>query len=341
MNRFTQEDISKVEALLASAKNVVITTHFRPDGDAMGSSLALYNFFKAKGIASTVITPNEFPKFLEWIPSSSDVINYEARKAEADEIIQNASVIFCLDFNRLNRIEKAEESVRNSSAKKVLIDHHIDPEENTFEVSFSYPDASSTCELIYDFIQALKGDQYIDASIGSCLYTGIITDTHSFRFESTKPHVLRMAASLMEKGVQHWKVYENVYDQNSEDKLRLLGYSLSEKLVVLNEYHTAYFSLSQKEMDSFQFESGDTEGLVNYALSIRGIKMAVLFTERNGKVRISFRSTGDFSVQALSSKYFNGGGHKNASGGQSEKTLLETINFFISILPEYKDQLCA
>lgn len=337
-NRFPQKELLELKEILSSPQKIVITTHYRPDGDAMGSSLALYNYLKLKGHNPRVITPGEYPEFLAWLPGNNSVINFEKDETEAGQVVADSPLIFCLDFNWLSRLEKFEHPVRSSNSVKVLIDHHLEPE-NVFDYIFSYPDAASTCELIYYFIVALGDKQIINKEIAECIYTGIMTDTNSFRYFSMKSDTHRIIADLMDAGAENYKIHENVYDTYLENRLRLLGYSLKEKLQVLPEYHAAYIALSQSELELFNFRTGDTEGIVNYALSIKGIKLAAFFTEREGEVKISFRSKGDFSVKELAAKYFQGGGHKNASGGNSDAGLNDTVKKFLDILPLYKNQL--
>jgi len=336
--RFPEAEIKKVKELLEKKKNIVITTHHRPDGDAMGSSLALYNYLKSKKKTVSVITPSDYPDFLHWLPANKTVVNYEAAPKNADKLIAKADLIFCLDYNSLNRIDRMGEPMKKSKAPKILIDHHLFPDD-VFAHSFSYPSASSTSELIFQFIQSMGDEKLLSKKIAECIYCGIMTDTNSFRYESMKSETHRIVAALMEAGAENYKIHEKVYDSSTENRLRLIGYSLKDKLSVLNEYNTAYIALSEDELKMFNFKSGDTEGLVNYALSIEGIKMAAFFSEKDGMVKISFRSKGNFSVQELSSKHFSGGGHKNASGGRSETSLDEAISKFLEILPSYKNKL--
>ena len=338
--RFPPKIIAEVEKLLSSSNKILITTHHRPDGDAMGSSLGLYNYLIKKGHEVQVITPSEYPEFLNWLPGNNNVLIYESDQLECDKYLNNADIIFCLDFNWINRVEKMGDCLRNSKASKILIDHHLDPE-NVFDIVFSYSEACSTCELIYDFIISLNDASLIDKSIAECLYCGIMTDTNSFRFASMKSDTHRIIANLIEAGAVNYKIHENVYDNSTESRLRLLGFVLLEKLVVLKEFNTAYFVLSEAELNKFNFKSGDTEGFVNYALSIFDIRLAAFFSERDGAIKISFRSKNDFSVKELSSKYFSGGGHKNASGGYSIESLELTVNKFLEILPKYKQQLTS
>lgn len=336
--QFPGEEVSAVKDLIQKSNHIVITTHHRPDGDAMGSSLGLYNYLKLLGKNVNVITPSDYPDFLTWLPSNDVVIDFETKKNTAKELIQSADLIFCLDFNWLSRVEAMENDLRNASAKKVLIDHHLDPEK-VYDFVFSFTEACSTCELIYRFIVALGDAQKVNKAIAECLYCGIMTDTNSFRYSSMKADVHRIIADLMEAGAENYKIHERVYDTSSENRLRLLGFSLKEKLIVLPEFNTAYLALSQAELEMFNHKSGDTEGLVNYALSINGIKFAAFFSEKDGIIKISFRSKGDFSVKEFSSKYFSGGGHKNASGGRSELPLKDTLKKFLDLLPTYKSEL--
>lgn len=336
--QFPQAEVAAVKKLIESSKNIVITTHHRPDGDAMGSSLGLYNYLSLLGCNVNVITPSDYPDFLTWLPANNIVINFETASHTAKEIIDNADLIFCLDFNWLSRVEAMEGSLRSAKAKKVLIDHHLDPE-NVYDFVFSFTEACSTCELIYRFIDALGDVKMINKDIAECLYCGIMTDTNSFRYSSMKADVHRIIAELMESGAENFRIHERVYDTSTENRLRLLGFSLKEKLTVLPEFNTAYLALSQAELEMFNHKSGDTEGLVNYALSINGIKFAAFFSEKDGMIKISFRSKGNFSVKVFSGKYFSGGGHKNASGGRSDLSLQDTLKKFLDLLPAYKNEL--
>ncbi|MCX6292623.1 MAG: bifunctional oligoribonuclease/PAP phosphatase NrnA [Bacteroidetes bacterium] len=339
-NRFPAKELEELKKILSVPQMITITTHHRPDGDAMGSSLALYNYLIRKGHGVIVVTPSECPEFLSWLPGNDVVIDFEKREDAAMRTIAVSTLVFCLDFNWLSRLEKLEQPVRNSNAIKVLIDHHLEPEP-AFDHAFSYTDACSTCELIYQFIDALGDKKMIDKNIAECIYTGIMTDTNSFRYATMRSETHRIIADLMDAGAENYKIHEYVYDTWLENRLRLLGYSLKEKLKVLTEYNTAYIALSQAELDMFNFKAGDTEGIVNYALSIKGVRLAALFTEREGEIKISFRSKDDFSVKDLSSKYFQGGGHKNASGGKSNESLDATVQKFLGILPHYQSQLAG
>jgi phosphoesterase RecJ-like protein len=337
-SRFPVVMLAPIKLLLQEPRKIVITTHHRPDGDAMGASLGLYNYLIQKNQHVDVIVPSGYPHFLKWLPNDNIVIDYESHTADADKKISEADIIFCLDFNRLKRLETMEASVRSSKSIKILIDHHLDPE-GIFDHSFSYSDACSTCELIYQFIDGMQDRPMINKAVAECLYTGIMTDTQSFRFETMTADVHRIVAKLMEAGAENYKIHERVYDTNSANRMHLLGIALKDKLVVLPEFHTAYIALSQQELDQYDHQRGDTEGFVNQALAIEGIVMAAFFSPKDADIKISFRSKNDFSVQELAAKHFSGGGHRQAAGGRSSLSLNETVKKFVSILPQYKAML--
>ncbi len=338
--RFQVKLTAPIKILLREEKKIVITTHQRPDGDAIGSSLGLYNYLIQKNHNVKVIVPGDYPSFLKWMPGNDIVINYEKETEKSNQLISDADLIFCLDFNHMKRIDKMEKPVRDSKAIKILIDHHLDPE-NAFDHSFSFPDSCATAELIYEFIMSMDDNSLLNKNIAECLYTGIMTDTASFRFAGMKAETHRIIAKLMEAGAVNYKIHEHVYDTNTENRLRMLGHCLKDKLVVISEMNTAYISLTEEELAFYHFESGDTEGIVNYALSINNIMLAAFFSPRHGEVRISFRSKDDFPANELAHKHFEGGGHKNAAGGRSLLSLDETLKKFIDILPEYKSRLLA
>lgn len=328
----------EIKALLSTPKKIVIVTHWSPDGDAMGSSLGLYNYLIKKKHKVTVITPNDYPSFLFWMPGNKKVINFSLNARPAKLAVAKADLIFCLDFNSLKRIDALGDEVSKSNALTCMIDHHLQPEDFA-DFQLHTIEACSTCELIYDFIELMGDKKLIHKDIANCLYTGIMTDTGSFRFPSTTAKTHRIVAELITAGAENAEIHNRIYDDNAEDKLRLLGFCLADKLTVLNEYSTAFFSLRSDELKHFNYKKGDTEGIVNYALSIKGIRFSAFFVERDGEVKTSFRSKGDFNVNLFSRKHFSGGGHANAAGGMSEFTLDETVIKFVSLLPEYKKQL--
>lgn len=329
---------NELKELLSTTQKIVIVTHWSPDGDAMGSSLGLYNYLIQKKHKVTVVTPNDYPAFLNWLPGNKNVLNFQTKAKLAKTAVAKANIIFCLDFNSLKRIDTLGEEVAKSKALKCIIDHHLQPDDFA---DFMLHDvkACSTCELVYDFMELMGDKKMLNKNVANCLYTGIMTDTGSFRFPSTQPKTHRIVADLIESGAENAPIHERIYDDNTEDKLRLLGYCLSEKLTVLNEFNTAFFYLRDDELKRFNYKKGDTEGLVNYALSIKGIKFAAFFVERDDVVKTSFRSKGTFNVNLFARKHFNGGGHANAAGGMIDLTLDESIIKFISVLGEYKNEL--
>lgn len=335
----TNEDYSSIKQLLSSKKNIVIVPHKNPDGDAIGSSLGLYHYLKKYNHEVTVIAPNDYPDFLKWMPSETSILKYELQQEDCDTVIDKADIIFTLDFNALNRIGDMETPIRSAKGIKIMIDHHQQPDDYALYM-YSDVSMSSTCEMVYNFICNLGDEDSIDQDISTCLYTGIMTDTGSFRFPSTTSTTHKVIANLIEKGANNAQIHNNIYDTNSYSRLQLLGCALS-NLKVLPEYRTAYISLSQQELNTFNFKKGDTEGFVNYGLSLEGIVFAVIFIENEQEniVKVSLRSKGSFSVNEFSRAHFNGGGHTNAAGGKSDLGLKETIEKFISILPSYKEVL--
>lgn len=335
----TKEEIQSIKNLLSTPKQIVIVPHKNPDGDAIGSTLGLYHYLKKYNHNVMVIAPNDYPDFLKWMPEESKILKYEEQKEEADRLIEKADILFTLDFNALNRIGGMQDVVAKSNAIKIMIDHHQQPDDYA---QFTYSDVSmsSTCEMVYNFIEMLGDTNKVDKDIASCLYTGIMTDTGSFRFPSTTSNTHKIIGSLIEKGANNSEIHNNIYDTNSYDRLQLLGCALS-NLKVLPEYNTAYITLSQEELNTFNFKKGDTEGFVNYGLSLKGIIFAVIFIENQQEniVKISLRSKGEFSVNEFSRAHFEGGGHTNAAGGKSDLTLKDTVEKFISILPSYKNVL--
>lgn len=327
--------IENIASELSAGKNIVITTHHKPDGDAMGSSLGLYHFLCALGHNVHVITPTDYPYFLHWMPGHPEVINFMENEVKAAELVASADWIFCTDFNNLNRINELGELVRQSKAKKAMIDHHLEPE--GFE-DFRYWDTTScaAAELVYRFIAELGQLDKLNKEAATCLYTGIMTDTGSFRFASTTASVHRIIADLIELGADNSRIHELIYDTNSENRLKFLGEVLSNRMVVLKEKHTAYISIDKDLLKKYDIRTGDTEGVVNYALSIHGIKLAVLVIDRGELRKLSFRSKAEFPANEVAKKYFSGGGHRNAAGGSSVLSLEDTVAKFLEVLPEYE-----
>lgn len=330
---------TELKAFLTTPKNIVIVGHRNPDGDAMGSTLALKFYLEKKGHNCTVVVPNEYPDFLHWLPGSDSTYRFDWQNNQSQKAIQNSDIIFLLDFNALHRVgsdmQKTLENYKNDFA---MIDHHQQPD----DVTYMYSDTSicSTCQMVYQFIEMNNDLELIDADIATCLYTGIMTDTGSFRFRSTTSATHRIIADLIDKGAENDRIHNNVYDANSYNRLLLLGQALS-NLQILPSYKTAYITLTSEEKKRFDFQKGDTEGVVNYALSIKGIIFAAIFIEDSDQeiIKISFRSKGIFSVNQFARNHFSGGGHDNAAGGKSDLDMAKTVTKFTSLLLQYKSEL--
>lgn len=328
-----------IQEKLRKPRKVVITTHFKPDGDALGSSLAMYHWLNSHGHQASVVVPSDFPYFLDWLPGRENILIYTQEQVKSDQLIAEAELIFCLDFNGLSRINEMGPAIAGAKGVKIMIDHHLEPQ--GFD-DFRYWDSSAaaTAQLVYQFIVKKMSDASgINAAIATCLYTGIMTDTGSFRFRSTTPEIHRIIADLIDRGAENWKIHELIYNSNTERRLRFLGFCLANRLTVIPEYNTAYFAISKSDLEQFEIQTGDTEGLVNYALSIQGIRLAALIIERAEAIKLSFRSLGDFPCNEMSREHFNGGGHMNAAGGHSQESLEQTVEKFKRILPIYQNLL--
>ena len=319
-------------------QKIIITTHHKPDADALGSSLGLYNFLLQLGVASTVITPTDYGDFLKWMPGENTVINFETNETKSAEMIAEADFIFCLDFNSLKRINKMGELVGASMAKKVIIDHHLEPE-NFADFGLWSSEASSTCELVFLMIEQFGEVDKITKDVASCLYAGIMTDTASFKHPSTYPSTHRVAAVLLEKGAQSNIIFDEIYDNYSVDRMRFIGFCLNEKLQIFEDIHTALICVTADELKNYKNLTGDTEGLVNYGLSIKGMKLSVLIIDRTHRVKMSFRSKGNFPCNEVARLYFSGGGHFNAAGGESADTIENVELKFKTIIKDYNHLL--
>ena len=331
-----KEDLQAVSLLLSTPKKIVIIPHRSPDGDAMGSTLALYHFLIKLNHKPVVIAPNEFPDFLAWLPGSETVLVYENDKNYTTKVLQESELIFTLDFNALHRTGEMENVLKNLIVPFVMIDHHQSPD-NYAEITYSDTQFGSTCEMVYNFIVDLGQKNLIDKTIATCIYTGILTDSGSFRFPKTTGTTHRIIAELIDLGAENTKIPSLLFDNNSYESLQLLGRAL-QNMKVFPEYKTAYITLSQEELDQFNYVKGDTEGIVNYGLSIKGIDFAAIFIEHTSEkiIKISFRSQGNFDVNQFARNYFNGGGHINAAGGKSTSNLKETVEKFENLLPQIK-----
>jgi len=313
--------------------------HQKPDGDAMGSSLGLYNFLIQLGHQVTVISPTNWAGFLNWMPGCKQVIDFDLHRDKALAVLQKTEVLFCLDFNVLYRTKHMEQVLTALDCTKILIDHHQQPQVEAFTYGISDTAKSSTCEMVYDFIVESGHSDKINTDVAQCLYTGLMTDTGSFRFPSASANLHRVVAHLKETGLDHSKVHEHIYDNFLENRLRFIGHALLNRMEVFYEYNTALMHIPKTDLLKFDIKTGDTEGLVNYLLTIEGIKMGALVIDRDEERKWSFRSKGDFDVNTFARKHFEGGGHFNAAGGRSADSLENTIKKFNQVIQEYKEQL--
>ena len=328
----------QLRELLSASKNICIVTHANPDGDAMGSALGLFQLLKKHHSNIKVVIPDRVPDFLKWLPDSGDVIVAFDSKELMEKTIGEADLVFCLDFNQLNRVNGVGEALTNTLGKRILIDHHPEPDDDFF-LGLSLPESSSTSELVYEVGEQLGYTLDLSKDAASCIYTGIMTDTGSFSYAIGRGRTFEVLAHLLDAGIDKDKIHSLVYDSYSEQRMRLMGYCLKEKMVVLPHLRTAYTSISIPELKMFNHRIGDTEGFVNLPLSIAGIVFSVFFTEGDGVVKISLRSRGNFAVNSFGRKYYNGGGHRNAAGGKSFLSLPETILQFEQYVKEYEAEL--
>ena len=335
------QSISTIFPELLHPKKVVITMHQKPDGDAMGSTLALWHVLIALGHDAAVISPTNWTSFLNWMPGVKNVIDYEKNTETADELIKNAAWIFCLDFNTINRTKNMEAVLLAAEGKRILIDHHRQPQVEAFAFGVSDTSKSSTAEMVYDFIIDAGHEDKISSDVAECIYTGVMTDSGSFRFPSTTANVHRLVAFLKDKGLQHSKVHEAIYDNFSENRLRFIGNVLLNRMQLFYEYNTALISIPAEDLLKYDIKTGDTEGLVNYPLSIEGIRMAAIIIHRGEERKCSFRSKGDVDVNTFARTYFNGGGHFNAAGGQTIASLDEAVVHFKTAMKENKENLAT
>lgn len=326
--------ISEIYSRFEQPRKVVITFHQKPDADAMGSGLGLYNFLVQFGHELTVISPTNWPDFLKWMPGADKVIDFETRKEIATQKLREADWLFCLDFNTLSRTKNLEPIIASLQCEKILVDHHQQPQTESFDYGISNAKKSSTAEMIFDIIMESGNEDKININVAECLYAGVMTDTGSFRFNSTTASVHEMVARLKQTNFNHSKVHENLFDNFLESRFRFFGNTLLNRMEIFYEYNTALIAITQQDLIKYHVRTGDTEGLVNFPLSIKGIKLAAVVIDRGDERKSSFRSKGDFDVNTFARKYFNGGGHFNAAGGKNSESLEEVVKKFKEAIKE-------
>ncbi len=329
--------INEIKKLLGTPKNIVLVAHRNPDGDAMGSALAMQHYLTAKGHRAQTVLPNDIPDFLRWLPGADTAYRYDKQNSQSKKVMDNSSLLFVLDFNAFHRVgEDMQKALESYEGTVVMIDHHQQPEPIS---PYIYSDTSicSTCQMVYNFIEMMGDLDMMCSKMATCIYTGIMTDTGSFRFPSTTSTTHKIIGNLIDKGAENSMIHDKVYNTNSHSRLQLLGVAMN-NLRVEKEFHTAYITLTQEDLNQFEYQKGDTEGFVNYGLSLKGIHLAAIFIEDTEQkiIKISFRSKGSFSVNQFARKYFDGGGHNNAAGGRSNGSMAETVQKFVDLLPGYK-----
>lgn len=340
-NILTDAECVKLKELITGSNNIVICCHTSPDGDAIGSCLGLADYLKKVGKSPEIIVPNKYPDFLRWLPGNETIKRYDKKQQESELLFGIADLIFCLDFNSDNRVDEMSKPLSSSKAKKVLLDHHLDPSMNT-EITVSRPEMSSTCEVVFRVISQLGGFDLLSKSGAEAIYCGMMTDTGGFTYNSTSPDIYYIVSELLTKGIDKDKIYRNVYNNYSYDRFRLMGHILLNKLVYVREFNAAFFTLSRKEMTHFNFIKGDAEGLVNIPLQIKGVKLSISLredTEKDNVVRVSLRSVDTFPCNKMSELFFNGGGHLNASGGELHCTMDEAVEIVKKAILHFEKEL--
>ncbi len=334
----TDQQKGELVEFFSQKRKIALTTHMNPDGDAIGSTLAMMHYLRIKGHEVTAIAPNSFPAFYAWLPGASDIVIYDKKASAVKKAMMEAEMVFSLDYNGFSRVGQMTNLLKSAPGKKFLIDHHIDTEEG-FDYYFSKTETTSTGQLVYDFINLMGDEALINKEIAVAVYVSIMTDTGSFSFASNYPETYHIVANLIDKGVDAERVHRLVYDTFSENRLRLLGYAISERMLVWHHLHAAVIYLTKEDLKRFNYQVGDTEGVVNYPLSMDDVNLSILITEKEKKIKISFRSKGDFNVNLFARNGFNGGGHKNAAGGQTFTDVKKTISDLKAALEPLKDEL--
>jgi phosphoesterase RecJ-like protein len=327
--KYTKE----LSELLESSDNILLISHINPDGDAIGAQLALYQYLTYKGKKVEMMCPNNLQEFLKWMDNADKIKVFIRKRKKCVRLIEDADLIIMIDFNQPSRLGESEKYVIGSKAVKVIIDHHLEPHDIASLLIYD-PSRCSTSELVHEMITIINGKPFDDKSYSEDIYVGIVTDTGNFEYGAYTGRTLRITADLLESGIDRGKILNVVYNNFSADRMRLLGLALNKRMTVLTEYRTAYIFLTKKDLSDFNHVKGDTEGFVNLPLSIKGINFSVLFVEKDNFVKLSFRSKGNFPVNEFASKYFSGGGHLNASGGEYYDTLENTIKYFMKVLDE-------
>lgn len=338
MKKKLQTEIDKLAGLLKTPRKILLITHINPDGDAIGSTMALYHFLKKTGHDVIAMVPNSFPDFLSWIKDSKEMIIFQNNTKAGKKAIEDAEIIFCVDFNDFKRLKDIGPLLEASSAINVLIDHHPMPPD-VYACNVHDTSVSATAELVYHYICGAGQRTQIDPTIAECIYCGIMTDTGCFSYNSSNPSTFQAVADLLTVGFDKDLVFDNVFNNFSEHRMKLMGFCLNEKMVVLPHLHAAYISLTAEEMERYKFNTGDTEGFVNLPFSIKGINITALFTEKKDVIRISMRSRGSFAINEICQEHFTGGGHKNAAGGESNQNLADTIAIFEKAILKRKDEI--
>lgn len=339
MERVDIELINRFEGLIKSSnKSIVLVPHMHPDGDAMGSVLGLWRVLQNSGLKVKIVSPTKYPEFYHWMDGHEQVIIFSHHPKQAAHAFNESDLMICMDFNQLSRVGNMKELVENFQGKKILIDHHPYPGDFT-DLVISDVSCSSTAELTFSILQSTKFAQFVDANAATSFFTGIMTDTGSFDFNVSDPRTFETVAQLTRMGIDQLDIHSKVYDNYSADRMRLLGFCLSNRMTVYPEYHAAAMYISLEDQKSFNFVTGDNEGFVNMPLSIKGIVFSALFTEKEKYIKVSFRSKGEFAVNEICEKYFNGGGHRNASGGELYASMQETLAKFESLLPEFEEKI--
>lgn len=337
----TGNQLAQLDQLISNAQNIIITCHKSPDGDALGSSLGWAEYLRMRGKEVTVIVPDQYPDFLHWLPNTDKVVRYDKHKEKCDMLFKIADLVFCLDYNTPSRVDEMEQALLSTQAERVLIDHHLKPDVPTV-LTISYPDLCSTSELVFRIVWQLGGFEELKKHFAAPIYCGMMTDTGGFTFNSTRPEIFFIISQLLTKGIDKDRIYRNVYNNYSENRIRLMGYVLYEKLVVLSEYHSAFYTLTKEEQKRFHFIKGDAEGLVNIPQQIKGLKLSISLredTEKPNLVWVSLRSADEFPCNKMAEQFFNGGGHRNASGGRVNGTMEDAVETVRNAIATFGDTL--